>query len=294
MITLRKTIIPIFVISTIMQGVSCEQHPPKTDEKIAVAVSIFPLYDITRSITGTRADVFCVIPAGADPHTFEPLPSEIKKLQSFTLFIGIHDEFDGWIRNFLTDKIRCRFLLEPFQNQRGGRNFENNPHIWLTLSGAETISLSIAQFISEIDPANALYYKQNCAAYREKLKELDDTIRLLFENAPRKKFIQWHPAWNFFAEDYGLEIVGTIEKGHGDEPSVKAFKNLIVKARKEHVSVVVIGLRTESKIAATLSREIGSKLVRLDGIGDPHSEERSTYLKLMYYNARVLSSALSK
>lgn len=294
MITIKKTIILIFAISTIMHGVSCEQRPARIDEKIAVAVSIFPLYDITRSITGTRADIFYVIPIGADPHTFEPLPSEIKKIQSCTLFIGIHDEFDGWIRNFLTNKTRCTFLHEPFRNKRAKKNFENNPHIWLTLSGAETISLSITQFMSEIDPENALYYKQNCAAYRKELKELDDTIRILFENVPRKKFIQWHPAWNFFAEDYGLEIVGTIEKGHGDEPSVKAFKNLIVKARKEDISVVVIGLRTESKITATFSREIGSKLVRLDGIGDPHSEERSTYLKLMYYNARVLSSALSK
>ena len=152
----------------------------------------------------------------------------------------------------------------------------------------------IARCLIDMDRENAHHYKRNLQGYLQELDDLDYRIQEIFKTAKNKKFIQWHPAWNFFAEDYGLDIIGSIEKGHGYEPSIKEFKTLIDKAVSEKVKVIVLGLSIESKATETLSREIDGVVVRLDSIGDPMVKEKSTYIKLMYHNAELLAEALNK
>jgi zinc transport system substrate-binding protein len=300
------------IIFFLLTFVSCKLAPVSKSEKLKVVTSIFPIYDITKNITGTRADVFFVIPVGANPHTYEPVPSKIKQLKNAHLALAIQQEFDGWIRDYLPKQTILEFLQESERktNQANEYEIENrtierdqhkhnadaheNPHIWLTVKGAKKLAKKIASYLVDIDQENAHHYEKNLQGYLQELDELDYRINEIFKTTKNKKFIQWHPAWNFFAEDYGLEIIGSIEKGHGHEPSIKEFKALIDKAVSEKVKVIVLGLNIESKTAETLSREIDGVVVRLDSIGDPKVKEKSTYIKLMCHNAELLAEALNK
>ncbi len=308
-----KRVLLIFVIVFfLLTFISCKNVPISKSEKLNVATSIFPIYDITKNITGTRADVFFVIPVGANPHTYEPVPSTIKQLKNAHLTLAIQQEFDGWISDYLPKQTILEFLKERERkiNQAHEHEIENraterdqykhsaddheNPHIWLTVKGAKKLAKKIAGYLVDMDRKNAHYYKKNLQDYLQELDDLDYRIKDIFKTTKNKKFIQWHPAWNFFAEDYGLEIIGSIEKGHGHEPSIKEFKALIDKAVSEKAKVIVLGLNIESKAAETLSREIDGVVVRLDSIGDPMVKEKSTYIKLMYHNAELLAEALNK
>jgi len=266
-------------------------------KKNVVATSIFPLYDIIQNIAEERADIFFIIPIGANPHTYEPVPSVVERLQDIDMFIGSHRDLDNWIEEYLSEQTSMKYLNDhegenPEEHDR--RHRETNPHIWLTVKGAKKLAERIAEYVSDFVPEHALYYKKNLDEYLQRLDDLDRDIFSLFENVKNKKFIQWHPAWDYFAKDYGLEIVGTIAYGHGDKPSVKEFKALVEKARKENVKVIVIGLNLESRAATALRREIDGTLVRLDSIGDPEDKEKNSYIQLMMYNAKKLAEALNQ
>jgi ABC-type Zn uptake system ZnuABC Zn-binding protein ZnuA len=69
---------------------------------------------------------------------------------------------------------------------------------------------------------------------------------------------------------------------------------LIQLARKEKVHVVVVGLNVNSKTADTLVREIDGIKIQLDTLGNPEEENKSTYVKLMRFNAYQLFHALNK
>jgi len=265
---------------------SCGREQEPVRAEIQMAVSIFPVCDIARSIAGSRASVFYAVPPGANPHTFEPVPSVVKRLQDTAVFLGVHPQFDGWMEKYLIKETDISYLLA--QNDR------QNPHIWLSIKGGRLIARHIAERLSTIDPAGAHYYRNNLVSFEKTLDELDRRIADMLAPLANRKFIQWHPSWDYFAAEYGLEIVDTIEKGHGHEPSVRDFNRLVRRARKEGVRVIIIALKVHSGAATALARESGAALLQLDAIGDQENPATNGYVRLMEHNARMLADALAE
>ena len=69
--------------------------------KPRVAVSIFPIYDLTRRIAGDRFDVNLVLPPGKSEHGYEPTPKEIMRLEGSKLGIAVGHDMDGWVEKFM-------------------------------------------------------------------------------------------------------------------------------------------------------------------------------------------------
>lgn len=262
-----------------------EDRPASTG--IRIAVSVFPLYDIARNICGDRGSAFLVIPAGADPHSFEPRPSIARDLQDTALFVGVAREFDGWVERYLPSSAARIYLIETKQ---GGP--DPNPHIWLSVKKARVIAAAMARRMGAVDPGNSGYYLDNLKAYEKRLDALDKSIADLFMSKKKKSFIQWHEAWDYFAADYGLTIAGTVQREGSEKASVRSMKEIVDRARRDGVTAIVVGLSSEERTARVLAGEIKGDIVRLDGTGDPASADRSTYLDVMKYNAETLAKAL--
>jgi zinc transport system substrate-binding protein len=255
---------------------------------VIVAVSVFPVYDIARNVCGKNAETFFVIPAGADPHTYEPLPSIARQLEGTSLFIGISHGFDGWMENYLPKKACRAYIIDEKTRKKGNAN----PHIWLSVRESKKIASMIARNLCLVDPKHADQYGQNLDVYTRKLDVLDKTIEEIFRNSKNKSFIQWHEAWNYFAADYGLTIAGTVEREGSDKASVRSIKDIVERAKRDRVTTVAVSLNAEDRTARVLAGEIGGEIVRLDGIGDPGSSDRPDYINLMLYNAKALAQSL--
>jgi zinc transport system substrate-binding protein len=297
-----RWVVMVFIVLTVL--LFCSKPTAQTD-KMQIATSIFPIYDMVRNVVGDKADVFFVVPIGANPHTYEPVPSEVQRMERVNVCIGIHPEFDGWMQDYIPVSARVLFLQEkiddhkleesahPSHETEGGDHHPHNPHIWLSVHNAKAIVSQIAEMMTALDEQNSSQYQSQAQEYLGRLDRLDVEIDGLWKEVEHKRFIQWHPAWDYFAHDYGLEIVGTIEHGHGDQPSVREFKSLVDEARRKHVKVVVIGLNLESSATQALVDEIAGTLIRLDTIGDPEDEDRASYIQLMRHNARLLARAFN-
>ena len=250
-----------------------------------VATSIYPVADIARNVAGDAAGVMHAVPASANPHSFEPDPSTVKQLHGAALYIGVHPELDGWVAKLLSPEAKRLFIADSM----GGEN----PHYWLSVRKAKQIAGLVRDLLSSSFPEKKETFAENCATYQKKLDALDGRIAALFTPLRNKKFIQWHPAWDFFAADYGLIVAGTIESGHGDSPSLKGFRALADTARREKIAVVVVDQYVQGGTAAALVREIGGREVRLDSIGGPSEPGKSDYIGMMEQNARILAGALA-
>lgn len=263
---------------------SCAKAPEMSGT-MGVAVSIFPIYDITRAIAGEKARVYSAIPSGADPHTFEPRPSTARELGSCALFIGVAPEFDGWIERFLPRDAARTYLMA------GDGKTHENPHIWLSVKKAKGIAAAIAAALEERDPANRAHYRRKLAEYTRRLNNLDASIAALFAGTKERTFIQWHEAWNYFASDYGLTILGTVQGEGSEKASVRSIGRIVREARLKGVTLIVMSEGVDDRGARVLAKEIGGRIVRLDGIGDPDAVDRSDYIRLMRYNATALAGA---
>ena len=268
-------------------SVSCSTGERSETESAEIAVSVFPVADIVQHIAGDSIRAQTLIPPGANPHTFEPQPALIKSLQSVRLYIGVNPEFDGWVLRYLPNSCHTVFLRDDHP-QHGEHE---NPHLWLSVQIVKSLLPVIQNALTEMFPEQDKEFLINTNLYITQLDSVDDLLEQQFIGAD-KPFIQYHPAWDFLAKDYGLSILGTISMGHGETGSVKSFETLIRTAREQDAHIIVAGVNEESPLLAALAAEIDGQVLRLSTLGDPANPEQNSYLKLMAWNGKRLSDVL--
>lgn len=276
---------------------SCAKAPETGSARLRIVTSIYPLRDIVRHIAGTETEVFHLIPAGANPHDYDPPPSIVRQLQNVNLFVGVHPDFDGWIEDLLPSQTSSLYLhLEsgmPGQI-RSDHVRDFNPHFWLSVRTVREVIHGLADALCSMDSAHCQSCFDHLRDYQSRLDSLDQEITDQLHPFQGRALIQWHPAWDGFASDYQLKIAGTLEYGHGDTLPLQSFHETIQIARRAGVRLVIIGLNVESDAVKTFVRELDGRLLRLDTIGGPDKPDRNTYIRLMSNNARLLAQALGE
>ncbi|MCK5146043.1 zinc ABC transporter substrate-binding protein [bacterium] len=273
-----------------------------SSQRLRIGVSLYPVYDIVTRIAGPGVDVVCLMPPGANPHTYSPRPSDMRLLENIDLFIGISPSFDGWAARLLTEKTVRLYLgnaeeadqLHDHTHNHSHTHADDNPHIWLSIHGAEKIVSQVEAAFVRLQPKGmaSMINKPGRDRFLADLDSMNHVFKDQFQHIENKAFFQWHPAWDYLAADYNLDIAGTLEEGHGDTPSVRRMTDFVKLAKKRSIRTIVVGLNVDAKAAEALAREIKGELIRLDTMGHPDVPERSTYIKLMAYNAQKLALAL--
>ena len=255
-------------------------------EKLSIGVSIVPC--VVSSGSGKdKVEIFQLIPNGADPHTYEPrLMLGREEGQAFSRGIGLDFFLEEIIKNVAEGKP-IFYLYQGINLIKEGEGA--NPHIWLSLPNAQIMVKNISQALSTLDPENSTYYERNAGEYIQKLAELDYWFREEVQNLRQRSFVAQHPAWDYLARDYNLELKGVIEKSPGKEPSPRELKNLIEEMRKEDIRVIFAEPQLNQKIAQVLAQETNAQVVLLDPLG--YFPEKP-YFELMRENLNKILEAM--
>ncbi|MGH9389905.1 MAG: metal ABC transporter substrate-binding protein, partial [Vicinamibacteria bacterium] len=174
--------------------VRCGRSPAPCD----VVVSVFPLEQIAREIAGERLAIMSLLPPGASPHTFEPRPADIARVESARLVVRVGAGIDNWAERLLGEaksEKRALILLAqpPPELPEGG---VPDPHIWLDpIRVRDSIVPALAQAFSEIDPEGGRIYLERERRTKDLLSGLDRDIRKILSRAPGRRFISFHRAW---------------------------------------------------------------------------------------------------
>ncbi|WP_283170762.1 metal ABC transporter substrate-binding protein [Curtanaerobium respiraculi] len=202
---------------------------PSSDEKVKVVATIFPQYDFAKQIGGDRADVQMLLAPGAEAHSYEPTPEDIKTIQNADLFVYVGGENDEWVEDILEsmgDKAPQTLKLvdcvktveeetvegmqeehehadgEAHEHAEGeahehehehehadGEEAEIDEHVWTSPKNAEAIVDALCDRMSSARPADADAFKANATEYKKQLEELDGKFRDVVNNANRKTIV---------------------------------------------------------------------------------------------------------
>ncbi|WP_255298611.1 metal ABC transporter substrate-binding protein [Brevibacillus dissolubilis] len=77
-------------------GVVAETSAEQTGQ-LTVYTSFYPLYYVTSRIAGEHAEVTNIVPAGVEPHDFEPTAKDVIDMSKAKLFIYNGSGLEGWI-----------------------------------------------------------------------------------------------------------------------------------------------------------------------------------------------------
>ena len=137
-----------------------------------------------------------------------------------------------------------------------------DPHVWTSPRLVALMSVNIRDTLAELAPTHAEDFASNQAAFAAELAGLDTDIRALLADLPSRKFLVFHPAWGYFAQDYDL-IQVPIEQG-GKEPGPRALAALIDEARRDGIRVVFVQPQSDPRFAARIAEAIGGQLIPID------------------------------
>lgn len=235
-----------------------------TTKKPVIAVSIVPEQTFVKAVCGDLAEVIAMIPPGNSPENYEPTPKEMQKFSKASIYftIGVPTEEANILPN--VGDIKVFSLQNEVASNYADRTFssgERDPHIWLSPKRVKVMIVAIAREMSNFDPKNEKTYSENAKAYNEQLDELDGQIQSALTGVQSKKFIVYHPAFGYLADDYNLTMYALEEEGK--EATPQHLQEMIDLAKKEKVKVVFYQEEVDSSQSEAFAEEIGGKTIQL-------------------------------
>ncbi|HPL53708.1 MAG TPA: metal ABC transporter substrate-binding protein [Bacillota bacterium] len=308
-----KVIVILLMISIVLPGCS-EAGDKSVDRGIKIYTSFYPMYFLASSIAGDKASVVSMVPAGAEPHDWEPTPRLAIELNNADILIYNGAGMEPWIDSIvkIIDRDRTKIvdasegieLLKSSEHSHGEEAESEeeehehgmyDPHIWVSPIRAMQQAQTIYEALIEIDPANSEYYGKNKIELDSKLTRLDKDIRDASKSFKSNVIVVSHEAFGYFANDYGFRQIAIRGINPQEEPSPSKMAELVRECRENKVKYVFFEKLTSPKLSETLAREVGAGTLVLNdaaGLGEEDIKSGKDYITVMYENLENLKKAL--
>ena len=270
-------VILIFTVAALsyLYSLKTDSNGPK--DKIEVIVSVGPQVEFVKAVGGDKVEVTLMVPPGADPHTYEPLPDQLNHVSNARMYVevGTPVEFE---LNYM-DKLKNLNPSMLVVNSSSGIDLipniaenenSSDPHVWVSPKNAKIMVENIYQGLVQIDPNNTGYYTTNRDNYIMQLDELDANITKSLKGKENSQIIVYHPAWAYFCKDYNLHQIPI--ESEGKEPTSQEIAAVIDFARKNNVKVIFIEPQYSPKSAEVIASEINGKVLKIDDLAQNYIE----------------------
>ena len=187
---------PLLIISTvltalfILAGVYIFRSQPVVQNesavtqsgKLRVVATFYPLGEFARQVGGDLADVSVVVPAGSEPHEYEPTPQDIASLYAANIVVINGAGMDAWATKIQPDLeskgVKVLVMSQSLGFDSGDVTVRDDsegidPHFWLDPVLAQNEIMAIEEAFAKVDANHASVYTDNAGIYTEKLSELD-------------------------------------------------------------------------------------------------------------------------
>jgi zinc transport system substrate-binding protein len=264
---------------------------------VEILTSFYPMYVSVLNVVGDTpgVNVACLTePFVGCLHDYALTAGDMKKLAKADIFVAN----GAGMESFVDKAVKQSPALKVIEASKGIKlAFEDNPHVWVGISGAIGQVENIASGLAEADPGHAEAYRKNAAAYVAKLEALRTEMHAALDGLKNRDIITFHEAFPYFASEFNLNIVGVIEREPGAAPNAKELAETIELVRKRKVHALFAEPQYPSGSARVIERETGVPVSILDpvvtGPREP-DKARDAYLSAMRNNLGVLRKALSE
>jgi zinc transport system substrate-binding protein len=305
-------IVPLAVIASTQNNAAPagEDAAAGNQKVIKVITSFFPLYDFARNVGGDRVEVTSMIPAGAEPHDWEPTIRQVADASSADIFVYNGASFESWAQNieakFVVNTSEGLELLEATdeeehegeveEEEEEEKHSDMDPHIWLDPIYAKHQVGLIRDGLVEIDPDSAQYYNDNADRFMAELDRLDASIRSELSGCKKKDFIAFHSAFSYFANRYGLNQ-HSVHRGlpEGEVPPQR-LQEIVDLAKELKIDTIYSEELVDPRLAEAIAEEIpGGRVLVLSPIEGLEEEEQAAglgYIDKMEQNLDNLKAGL--
>ena len=288
--------------------------------KVKVVASIYPMYDFVKRIGGDLVAVKMLVPAGTEPHSWEPSTRDMQDLEEADLFVYNGAGMEAWADDLLgtiqnkdliaVEASKDVSLLKTEEVHHDAREDEDHdedhedhdeeghhhhgeydPHVWLSPKNAEVELSAIADALIEKDPEHADTYRKNLEEAKKECEALDSAFEA--ELAPYKGgyIVVAHEAYGYLCKEYGIKQIGIEGVSADQEPDAARMREIIDMVREYGIKCIFFEELVDPKVAKSIADETGCKtmaLSPLDGLTKEDIDSGRDYFSVMKDNLQAL------
>jgi len=276
-----------------------------SSKKLQVVATTTILADVVSQVGGDRIEISSLLPAGADPHNFEPTPADAAKLaQADAVFmngLSLEAALEPLLKN-VDQSEKITVVSEgiiPLSGELsdGEDHGMQDPHVWTDPNNVKIWVNNIEETLSKLDSSDAQTFRDNAATYEKQLRDLDEWIwnEISKIRGANRMLVTDHLMLGYFAAHYGFRQIGAIIPGYStlSQPSARELAALEDALREHHVKAIFVGNTVNPSLARRVSEDTGSKLVTLyTGALTDANGAAPTYIDYMKSNVTAIVSAL--
>ena len=302
---LYKTILAVvavaMLIAVALLASGLLNAPHSSGDRIDAVVTIAPQQAMVGAIGGDHVSVTLMVPAGQDPHTYEPTSGQIRAVSSADVYfeVGSGVEFELTRMSTLREVnpnmaiVDCSegiTLIEQgaidHDDEADGHQHEgNDPHIWLSPPNLKQMARNVFDGLVAVDPDHSGEYEQNLQAYEKRIDSLHEDISEMLADYRGMEFMVFHPAWGYFAHEYGLVQIAIEQEGQ--EPGPAGISKIIDRAKQQDIHVIFVSPQIDSRGAQVIAKEIDGEVARADPLSTDIEAE-------LLYLAQEMAKGFSK
>lgn len=253
------------------------------------------LGDLARQVANDRFEVISILEPGSDPHVYEPVPQDSRVLEEADLILynGYHLE-PGLIRLMEgvgrdTRKVAIGEVVPPLEYEKAGQR-QPDPHVWGDVENGIAMVDAIVQELSTLAPDETAELEAQGEQLTTQLQTLDQWINTQIATIPpeQRKLVTTHDAFQYYAQAYGLEVLGTlIGISTEEQPSAQTLRQLVDTVKGAQVPMIFAETTLNPQLIRTVAQEAGVGLapqsLYSDSVGSPGSGAE-TYATMMRSN----------
>lgn len=276
---------------------------PASAKTLDVVASFSVLADVVSNVGGEHVRVRSLIPAGGDPHEFEPSPADAKALKEADVVFLSGLGLEGWMTRLAsasgykgTPVIVSEGIATRSMDEDG--ETVTDPHVWNEAANVLVWIANIEKALVAADPQDADAIHANAQAYAAKVRDLDTYARTELGKIPReqRKILTSHDAFGYFGRAYGVDLLAPLGLSTDAEASAKTIAALIGQIKAEKVKAYFFENSNDPRLVKQIGEATGAQpggelfVESLSPKGGP----AATWLEMFRYNTDQVLDALRK
>jgi len=253
--------------------------------------------DLARGVAGDRAEVRGILAPNSDPHDYEVRPGDVKALARATLIVRSGGDIDEWLGGAIDSAGADAPVVDLLD--RVGPHDDGDPHWWQDPIRAEDAVKAIGEALAKADPEGASTYRANAERSVNRLQALDAAVRDCIDTIPteQRTLVTTHDALGYFADRYGLRVVGTVIPSLSTQAQASAgdLAELVDTIRRERVKAIFAESSVNASVEDAIAQETGARVGRplwADSLG-PKGSSGATYEDSIRANTAAIVEGLT-
>lgn len=293
---LKKLLSVSIMCCMLTMTVSCSNKgadaSSEVQPKTKVTVSFNAVKQLVEAIAKDKVEVNVMIPDGTEPHDYEPKAKDLEKLSNANLFVYSGLGMEAWVDKALSaaenkklEVVEAAKGFEPIKNTDADEIEEHgqyDPHVWLSLKGAENEAKNIKDGLVKVDSKNKTFYEENYKDFLDKAEALFKDYSAKFSSINNKNFVTGHAAFGYLCRDFQLTQNSVEDVFAEGEPSAKNLKDLVDYCKENNIKTIFVEDMVSAKISDTLAKEVGARTQKIYTLES--EEDNKDYIQSMKDN----------